>query len=195
MTPPPPLLTLHPHYWPHPPPPPTALLPPPPPPPPPSAAPISPRCTPPPVASYWPSQPLAGRLRAIRPTLVGYVLIVSTDSICYMGKFSWWTICVVDEHLVDEQCNWEKSLHVKFCISFLFNSRRQPLSRCYLCALLFLRFKKFQLCWGAVFLHTRRGASVFLRIFFTGSTIRSDGVLTSKRKFVKLPCKLVFWAR
>ena len=25
------------------------------------------------VASYWRSQPLAGRLRAIRPTLVGYV--------------------------------------------------------------------------------------------------------------------------
>ena len=65
-------------------PPPPLLAPPPPPPnrafaPPPSAAPISPRCTPPPpppppVASYWPSQPLDGRLRAIRPTLVGYVL-------------------------------------------------------------------------------------------------------------------------
>ena len=56
VDPPPPLLA---------PPPPTALLPP---------TQCCPRCTPPPpVASYWPSQPLAGRLRAIRPTLVGYV--------------------------------------------------------------------------------------------------------------------------
>ena len=37
-----------------------------------------PQCTtppPPPVASYWRSQPLAGRLRAIRPTLVGFVVL------------------------------------------------------------------------------------------------------------------------
>ena len=101
LTPPPPPLLA--------PPPPTALLPPPPhpvlpasapgapppllaPPPPhrafappphpvlPPSAPVHPPPPPPPVASYWPSQPLVGRLRAIRPTLVGYVYIVSSFS-------------------------------------------------------------------------------------------------------------------
>ena len=33
----------------------------------------------PPVASYWRSQPLAGRLRAIRPTLFGYVIFFSAS--------------------------------------------------------------------------------------------------------------------
>ena len=61
--PPPPLLTPTPLL----PPPPTALLPPPTQ----CCPPISPLCTP--VSSYWRSQPLAGRLRAIRPMLVGYV--------------------------------------------------------------------------------------------------------------------------
>ena len=67
VDPPPPLLA--------PPPTPTELLPPPPHP---VLPPSAPGAPPPPVASYWPSQPLAGRLRAIRPTLVGYVSYFSS---------------------------------------------------------------------------------------------------------------------
>ena len=67
-------------------PPPPLLAPPTPPPPHRAFAPPPTQCCPhqppvhpppPPVASYWPSQPLAGRLRAIRPTLVGYVFDVT----------------------------------------------------------------------------------------------------------------------
>ena len=72
---PPPLLTLHPHYWLHLP---IALLPPPT-----QCCPYQPPVhpPPPPVASYWPSQPLAGRLRAIRPTVVGYVLFLENSKL------------------------------------------------------------------------------------------------------------------
>ena len=69
--------------------PPNPVLPPPPPPNP-VLPPISPRCTPPPVAGYWRSQPLARRLRAIRPTLVGYVFVV-------LFLFEYWWVAMLSQ--------------------------------------------------------------------------------------------------
>ena len=69
-------------------------------PPPTQCCPHQPPVHPPPVASYWRSQPLAGRLRAIRPTLVGYVLSFS----CIYERFHelllsyWWILSVALDH-------------------------------------------------------------------------------------------------
>ena len=45
--------------------------------------------------------------------------------------------------------------------------------------LVFLQFKEFELYWGAVFFYDSKRSIGFLKVFFfTGSTIRSDDVLT-----------------
>ena len=73
-------------------PPPNSVLPP--------SSPGAPLPPPPPVASCGRSQPLAGRLRAIRPTLVGYVFFIvliwfywNSLTVC-----SWSSFCLVKEN-------------------------------------------------------------------------------------------------
>ena len=65
--------------------------------------------------------------------------------------------------------------------ALLFNSRTAIAGAIIGLLLVFLQFKEFELYWGAVFFFYDSKRSIgFLKVFFffTGSTIRSDDVLT-----------------
>ena len=85
---------------------------------------------PPPMASYWRSQPLAGRLRAILPTLVGYV----------------WVFCLISLRLkflkIDEGFLWSKIACYDHFMSYMFWYYKHKHTKWYQFLQFFSRFLK-----------------------------------------------------